>query len=254
MLPELVSNYLKKRQIDNARREKDLNRVNRERHILRASGANIVLVHEFCKCVDLVQPLAGQKIKKPLVQSKAEVFGQNVLPMVMLDKASKGSLDMYPLPHPIFTKQSANMLSDEIAEGKERAAERLEKMRKFAEMEAKMIKALFGAGCKDVEIEVEIETPGIDDIAIALPVAKLSDLVDIWVDVCSVEKLIDRSIRKDQGPNVLTVLNGFNKLSDYRDYFGDIGSGSNKRDKDKEASVSPLGDLGFGVPIPSGNS
>ena len=96
--------YLEKRQIDSARREKDLNRVNREKHILRASGANIVLVHEFCKCVDLVQPLAGQKIKKTLVQSKAEVLGKNVLPDIMASIFSKGVLEAYPLPHPFFYK------------------------------------------------------------------------------------------------------------------------------------------------------
>ena len=151
MLPKIVSDYLEKRQIDSARREKDLNRVNRERHMLRASGANIVLVHEFCKCVDLVQPLAGQKIKKTLVQSKAEVLGENILPKVMLDKASKRRLDMYPLPHPFFTKQSASMLSDEIAKGKEKAAERLEMMKQVAEIEATFIKALLGRAAKTLK-------------------------------------------------------------------------------------------------------
>ena len=85
-----------------------------------------------------------------------------------------------------------------------------------------------------------------------LPVAKLSDLIDIWANVCSVEKLIDLSIKKDQGPDVLTVLNGFNRLSDYRDYFGDIGSGSSKRDDEKEASASPVGGFGWSGPLPVG--
>lgn len=222
--------------------------------MLRANGSKVVLTHEFETCFDLLQPLRGQAISKPLIQ---EIY-ENCA--VQFDKAVAAkmrnrSVDFFVVELSSFTKASRDALSGHIkwreqrlidaTKDKERLQKTYDDIPELMGLRDVMLKNVQDGALKNIQKKIDVAKCGL------YPAFELSDIVRVWDDVCDAEYTVDESLRRGQGQNTLTVLQAFNNLSDYRDRFYCDSAGPKKK-KDRNLTKADTGKVSWGGLVPVG--